>query len=47
MAKLGFVDNIKDNTKDVKNYEQLLGITLMQPFSNTNAGAKNCGQLIQ
>ena len=46
MAKLGFVDNIKENTKDIKSYEQLLGVTLMQPFSNTNSVANSC-QLIQ
>ncbi len=46
MAKLGFVDSIKENTKDVTSLEQILGATLLQPFSNTNAGAKT-GQLIQ
>lgn len=39
MAKLGFVDKINENTKDLQSMEQLLGMTLMQPFANTNAGA--------
>jgi hypothetical protein len=46
MAKLGFVDNIKENTKDINSMEQLLGASLLQPFTNTNAGA-DCCQPIQ
>lgn len=46
MAKLGFVDKIKENTQDINSMEQLLGLTLMQPFANCNAGARS-GQLIQ
>lgn len=40
MAKLGFVDNIKENSKDIDSMEQLLGASLLQPFTNTNAGAR-------
>ena len=39
MAKLGFVDNIKDNSQKLDSIEQLLGGTLMQPFSGANSGA--------
>ena len=40
MASLGFSDRIEENTKDLKSMEQLLGKSLKQPFSNTNAGAR-------
>ena len=39
MPKLGFVDKIKENSQDIKSMEQLLGVTLLQPFANCNAGA--------
>ena len=45
MAKLGFVDKIRENTVNCESMEQLLGVTLMQPFAGTNSGAKS-GQLI-
>ena len=38
MAALGFSEKIAENTKDLGPKENMLGVTLRQPFSNTNAG---------
>ena len=40
MAKLGFIDKVKENTKDFPSMEHLLGASLCQPFANTNSGAR-------
>ncbi len=42
MANLGFSERIEENTKDLKSMEQMLGKSLRQPFTNTNAGADSC-----
>jgi len=46
MANLGFSEKIAENTKDIDSLEQILGKSLLQVFTNTNAGA-NSGQYIQ
>lgn len=42
MAKLGFIDNVKNNVsiRDINKMEQLLGSSLCQPFANTNSGSR-------
>ena len=39
MANLNFAERIEENSKDIGNMERLLGKSLKQPFTNTNAGA--------
>ena len=39
MAGLGFSEKVIENSKDFKSLEQMLGKSLRQPFTNTNAGA--------
>ena len=40
MAKLGFVDSIKNNAQRFSTMEPILGGTLMQPFTGCNAGSR-------
>lgn len=40
MANLNFSERIEENTKGITSMEQLLGKSLTQPFTNTNAGAR-------
>ena len=47
MAKLGFVDNVKDNAQKLNSIEEMLGGTLMQPFSGANSGARKIMSITQ
>ena len=40
MASLGFSERVEEYSKDLKSPEQLLGKSLKQVFTNTNAGAR-------
>lgn len=40
MAKLDFTDKVKAASKNIQTMEQMLGKGLLQPFANTNAGAR-------
>lgn len=40
MASLNFSEKINENTKDMRSMEDLLGKGLLEPFNNTNAGAR-------
>ncbi len=40
MASLNFSERINENSKNVTSMEQILGKSLTQPFTNTNAGAR-------
>ena len=40
MAKLDFSDKVAKATKNLKSMEHMLGKGLLQPFTNTNAGAR-------
>ena len=42
MANLNFSERIEENTKGITSMEQVLGKSLTQPFTNTNAGAESC-----
>lgn len=42
MANLNFSERIEENSKDITSIEQVLGKSLRQPFTNTNAGAESC-----
>lgn len=39
-SKLGFIDSVNENSKNINSLEDLLGTSLLQPFTNTNAGAR-------
>ena len=40
MAKLDFSDKVKEASQDITHMEEMLGKTLLQPFSGSNAGAR-------
>ena len=40
MAGLNFSEKVEENSKDFHSLEQMLGKSLRQPFTNTNAGAR-------
>ena len=40
MATLNYSEIIEENTKDLPSLEHILGADLMQPFTNTNSGAR-------
>ena len=40
MASLNFSEKVEENSKDFHSLEQMLGKSLRQPFTNTNAGAR-------
>ena len=40
MAKLDFTDKVQSATGRISSMEQMLGKGLIQPFANTNAGAR-------
>ena len=42
MANLNFSEKTEENTKSITSREQLLGKSLRQPFTNTDAGAESC-----
>lgn len=40
MATFGFTEKIEENTKDLPSMEHIIGKGLIQPFNNTNSGAR-------
>ena len=45
MATLGFSEKIAENSKDFKSLEEMLGKSLRQPFTGSNAGANSCQRI--